>query len=169
MSAPEPQPEPGIDAATFTSVFRSYAAGVTVITVDPGSGPVGVTATSVVSASLEPPLVVFSIGRRSSRYEAFARARTVAINFLSAEQGAVAERFASRGVDWFSDVAWSRLPDGTPVLDDAPSVIHGPIEDRHRVGDHDLVVVRLVTADQRRPYRPLVHHDRRYRGTLGPI
>lgn len=162
-----PLPDAGIDTDTFLSVFRSYAAGVSVITTDPGTGPVGLTATSVLSASLDPPLVVFSIGRQSSRYEAFDRARTVAINFLSADQAGLAEHFASRGIDWFSTVDWSRLPDGTPTLDDAPSVVDGPIEDRHRVGDHDLLVVRLVAADQRRPYRPLVHHDRGYRATVG--
>ncbi|MGO1974974.1 MAG: flavin reductase family protein [Propionibacteriaceae bacterium] len=166
MSAPEPLPDPGIDTDTFLSVFRSYAAGVSVITTDPGTGPVGLTATSVISASLDPPLVVFSIGRESSRYAAFDRARTVAVNFLSAEQAELAEHFAARGIDWFSAVAWSRLPDRTPTLDESPSVIHGPIEDRHTVGDHDLLVVRLVSADQRRAYRPLVHHDRSYRGTL---
>lgn len=167
MSDPEPPSDPGIDAGTFVSVFRSHAAGVTVITTDPGTGPVGLTATSVSSVSVDPPLLVFSVGRQGSRYAAFARASTVAVNFLGADQAALAEHFAARGTDWFSTVAWSRAADGTPTLDDAPSVVLGPIVSRHVAGDHDLLVMRLLVAEQRRDYRPLVYHHRRYRGTLG--
>lgn len=163
LSLVPPDPEPTIAPDLYRSVFRQRADGVAVITADAGTGPVGFTATSVVSLSLEPAMVSFSLAAGSSSFPAVDRAHHAAINFLDADQSGIAVRFASKGIDRFAGpTRWSALPDGTPVLDDAPSRLHGRIAHRFAVGDHHIIVLRLLTAEVRRPYRPLVYHDGGY-------
>jgi flavin reductase (DIM6/NTAB) family NADH-FMN oxidoreductase RutF len=134
-----------------------------VITAGADRAPVGFTATSVVSASLTPPLVSFALSNQSSSFTTLSEADTVVINFLDATQAELAQRFAARGADRFaSPTRWSRLEDGSPVLDDAPSFLHGRIEHRLAVGDHHIIVAGLQAAVQRRQYRPLVYHAGAY-------
>ena len=158
-----------VDPAAYRSIFRSHAGGVAVVTADAGRGPVGFTATSVVSVSLQPPLVSFALSNESSSFPTLLEARAVVVNFLDVDQVDLAGRFASRGVDRFADpTQWSRLEDGSPVLDEAPSFLHGPIEHRFAVGDHHIIVASLHGALQRRPYGPLIYHDGAY-GTTSTL
>jgi flavin reductase (DIM6/NTAB) family NADH-FMN oxidoreductase RutF len=158
-----PSPAVVVDAVAYRAAFRAHAGGVTVITADAGKGPVGFTATSVVSVSLTPPMVSFALSNNSSSFATLASAQTVVINFLDLTQAELAGRFAARGVDRFTHpTQWSRLDDGTPVLDDAPSFLHGRIEHRFAVGDHHIIVVALQTVTQRRSYAPLVYHAGSY-------
>jgi flavin reductase (DIM6/NTAB) family NADH-FMN oxidoreductase RutF len=158
-----------VDPAAYRSIFRSHAGGVAVVTADAGRGPVGFTATSVVSVSLSPPLVSFALSNESSSFPTLLEASTVVVNFLDADQVGLAGRFASPGVDRFAaPTRWSRLEDGSPVLDEAPSFLHGPIEHRFAVGDHHIIVAGLQVATQRRAYGPLIYHDGAY-GTASPL
>jgi flavin reductase (DIM6/NTAB) family NADH-FMN oxidoreductase RutF len=158
-----PPAPPGVDAETYRSIFRSHAGGVAVITADAGRGPVGFTATSVASVSLNPPLVSFALSNGSSSFPTLIEADTVVVNFLDAGQVDLASRFATRGVDRFAaPTQWSRLDDDSPVLDEAPSFLYGPIEHRFAVGDHHIIVAALQEATQRRAYAPLIYHAGAY-------
>lgn len=158
-----------VDSAAYRSIFRSHAGGVAVVTADAGRGPVGFTATSVVSVSLSPPLVSFALSNGSSSFPTLLEADTVVVNFLDADQVDLAGRFASRGVDRFAaPTRWSRLEDGSPVLDEAPSFLHGPIQHRFAVGDHHIIVAGLHGALQRRAHGPLIYHDGAY-GTAATL
>jgi flavin reductase (DIM6/NTAB) family NADH-FMN oxidoreductase RutF len=153
-----------IDVATvitpelYRAVFRRYAAGVVVVTADAGHGPAGFTATSLASISLDPPLVSFALSTNASSWPTIAAADTVVVNFLDAEQHAIADRFATSGVDRFSaPTRWSRLPTGEPLLDDVAGHLRGRIRYRYPVGDHHLVVAE-VTEAATRGHSPLVYH-----------
>ncbi|WP_152364671.1 flavin reductase family protein [Microlunatus speluncae] len=161
-------PEPAVSPELYRSVFRLHAGGVAAITAAAGSAPVGFTATSVVSVSLNPPMVSFSLSNSASSFSVVDRASYAAINLLAADQSELAVRFATSGIDRFAHpTRWSTLADGTPVLDDAASLLHGRIAHRFAVGDHQIVVLRLLTAEVRRPYRPLVYHDGGYGALAG--
>lgn len=152
-----------VDADVYKSVFRRHAAGVVVITADAGHGPVGFTATSLVSVSLLPPLVSFAIATGASSWPAISTATSLVINFLSADQHAIAGRFATSGIDRFAEpTRWSRLATGEPALDDAPSFLRAQVEHRFAVGDHYLVVARLATHTERREHDSLLYHDGNY-------
>ncbi|MEU4290804.1 flavin reductase family protein [Kribbella sp. NPDC026596] len=160
---PDRHEERTVDADVFRSVFRRHAAGVVVITADAGHGPVGFTATSLVSVSLLPPLVSFAIATSASSWPTVSIANSLVINFLSADQQAIAGRFATSGIDRFAQpTRWSRLNTGEPALDEAPSYLRAQVEHRFAVGDHYLVVARLATHTERREHDPLLYHDGRY-------
>ncbi|MFD2081216.1 NADH-FMN oxidoreductase RutF, flavin reductase (DIM6/NTAB) family [Actinopolymorpha cephalotaxi] len=147
----------------FRSVFRRYAAGVVVVTADAGFGPAGFTATSLASISLDPPLVSFALSTNASSWRTISVAETVVVNFLDAEQHSLARTFATSGIDRFAaPTRWSRLPDGEPVLDEAAGVLRGRIEHRYPVGDHHLVVARILDGTSRQ-HAPLVYHAGCYR------
>lgn len=169
MSVVLPAPESVVDVDAYRSVFRRHAAGVVVITADAGHGPVGFTATSLVSVSLLPPLVSFALSTTASSWPSVNAATSVVINFLDAGQDEIARRFATSGIDRFAEpTRWSRLRTGEPVLDEAPTFLRGLVEHRFGVGDHHIVVARLATVAERREHAPLVYHAGSY-ATANPL
>lgn len=157
-----------VSADTFRSVFRRYATGVVVITTAAGGRPAGLTATSLASVSLDPPLLSFAVSATASAWPAFAAAGTIVVNFLDADQHHIATRFATSGIDRFAaPTAWSLLASGEPVLDDAPSHVRAHVTHRLPVGDHVIVVARVVDAavTATPAAAPLVYHA----GTYGTV
>lgn len=152
----------GLSAADFKLAFRNHPAGVAVITADAGAGPVGLTATSVFSASADPAILVFSISGQSSSAPTIEKAETVVIHLLGADQLQVAKLFATSGVDRFADQSsWHRLVTGEPVIHGVPVWIRGQIIDRMDAGGSTIVAVHALQAhilDE--DVAPLVYHNR---------
>ncbi|MFC6082432.1 flavin reductase family protein [Sphaerisporangium aureirubrum] len=160
---PPAGPESDIDTATFRAAFRRHAAGVVVITADAGPGPVGFTATSLTSASLNPPLLTFGLSTTASSWPALAAAESIVVHFLAADQHQIAQRFATSGIDRFAPpTRWSRLATGEPLLDDAPTYLRALIDRRLPVGDHHLIVARVVGAAAIGDHQPLIYHSGAY-------
>lgn len=156
-----------IDAASFRSLFRQHAGGVVVVTLDNGTGPVGFTATSLASVSIDPPMATIAISNTSSTWPRLCTADSVVVNFLDHDQSELAGRFATHGIDRFaSPTRWHRLGSAEPVLDDARRWMRAAVRDRIPVGDHHVVVLEMleveVTGDTG---SALVYH----RGNYHPI
>lgn len=155
-----------LSADDFKAAFRSHPAGVAVITADAGDGPVGLTATSVISVSASPALLVFSLSAFSSTAPALARAETLVVHLLGADQMGLAKTFSTSGIDRFADTSsWSRLVTGEPVLNHAPTWLRGRIVDRMQAGDSTVVAVQVLQASVAQPgpdadTSPLVYHNR---------
>ncbi len=160
--AVETEPLKPIRAEAFRSVFRRHPAGVAVVALVHDDRPVGFTATSVISVSAEPPILAFAIADSSSSWPALAQASTVTINFLAADQVDISARFATRGIDRFDGIEWSRLPTGEPVLRGVPSWIRGQVIERSPVGSSFLVALEALEVRQGGSVPPLVYHDRSY-------
>lgn len=162
-----------LSADDFKAAFRNHPAGVAVITADAGDGPVGLTATSVISVSASPALLVFSLSAFSSTAPALARAETLVVHLLGADQMALAKTFATSGIDRFADTSgWSRLVTGEPVLNDAPTWLRGRIVDRMQAGDSTVVAVQVLQASVTAPAggaetSPLVYHNRAWHRLSG--
>lgn len=152
-----------LEAGRFKDVFRAHPAGVVVVGLrDPDGGLVGLTVTSVISVSAEPPILAFSVASTSSSWPAVRAARTVAISFLADDQHAIAARFARHGIDRFADGGWTLLPTGEPVIDGAVAWIRGEVVQRAPLGSSHLVAVLAVDASRREGAQPLVYRDRTY-------
>jgi 3-hydroxy-9,10-secoandrosta-1,3,5(10)-triene-9,17-dione monooxygenase reductase component len=123
--------------------MRRFPAGVAVVTVAVDGQRFGITVGSLVSLSLEPPLVGVSIGLQSSIYEHLRRAGRFAVSVLSEEQRAVAQHFARSGLPPL--VAWegialreSELPE--PLIDRALTWLGCTTVGLHEAGDHTIFV-----------------------------
>jgi flavin reductase (DIM6/NTAB) family NADH-FMN oxidoreductase RutF len=154
---------PTFAADDFRAALAMFATGVTIVTARDGAGlPVGLTANSFNSVSIEPPLVLWSLSRQAGSMPAFARGSHYAINILSAGQHALAERFASHGVDRFEGVAFHSGVAGAPVLDGAAAVFECFNRSRYEEGDHVIFVGEVERCARREGAQPLIFHGGRY-------
>lgn len=159
-----------LPAEQFKAAFRTHPAGVAVVTADAGDGPIALTATSVISVSADPPLLVFSVSESSSSLPTLSRAVTVVVHLLAANQLDLAILGATSGIDRFADTSiWSRLPSGEPYFTAAPVWIRGKIVDRMQAGKSVVLAVEAIearTPERGSPAadaaqsRPLVYHNR---------
>jgi flavin reductase (DIM6/NTAB) family NADH-FMN oxidoreductase RutF len=153
----------GIGNEEYRSALRRHPAGVTVVTLDAGKGPVGFTATSFSSLSLNPPLVSFNITHTSSSIDAVHAADSLVVHLLGEDQQHVAQRFARSAHERFADRSlWGRLDTGEPIIHNTPVRLHLLVHQLIPVGDSTLVV-GLVTdthvADTASSVDPLLYHD----------
>lgn len=147
----------------FRDLFRSHPAGVTILTADPGTGPAGMTATSVVSVSVEPPALAFSLSGASSATPKIKASETVVVHMLDEHNLDLAQTFATSGIDRFADERiWSRLPTGEPYLVDALAWMRGRVAGTVEIGGSSMTVVEIVESGGGRPgaESPLVYWNR---------
>jgi len=131
-----------------------FATGITVVTTTTPAGPVGITANSFASVSLDPAIVLWSIGRESRRFAAFAGCTHFAVHVLAAEQLDICQRFARSGPA-FAGLAHDCNAAGVPLLHNCLSRFECTPISRHDGGDH-LIVVAGVTAATLRDGEPLL-------------
>jgi Conserved protein/domain typically associated with flavoprotein oxygenases, DIM6/NTAB family len=136
---------------------------VTIVTA-PGTGsPAGATANAVASLSLEPPLMLVCLDRRSRTLAAVRQQGRFAVNVLGAEGEEHARRFAApvpHAQKW-EGVGWTERA-GTPVLDEAIVWVACELRDLLDGGDH-VIVTGTVTDLGRREGTPLIFHGSAYR------
>ncbi len=147
------------------SAFGHYATGVTIITTrGPGGEPVGMTANSFTSLSLDPPLVLWSIACTSTNYEAFRAASGFAIHVLHSGQGGLAQVFSTKNMDRFAGIETAVGESGAPLLPDFHARFDCETFSRHEGGDHLIIVGRVLSVEER-PGDPLLF----YRGRFGAM
>ena len=151
MTRFEPGPE---TARAFRDALGRFATGVTIVTCTDQSGPLGITANSFASVSLDPPLVLWSPARASKRFAAFEAARHFAIHILSDTQAALCSTFATNGRD-FSALDWCAGEQGVPLIEDCLARFECSRHAVHEGGDHAIIVGRVETA-QIGPGEPLL-------------
>jgi 3-hydroxy-9,10-secoandrosta-1,3,5(10)-triene-9,17-dione monooxygenase reductase component len=124
-------------------VFRDLPQPVAVITgLSPTGRPVGMTVSSLTSASLVPPLVLFCPAVTSRAWAAARERSSFAVNILGHRHGELAMRFAGPG-DRFAGVRTLPTDEGVPVLADALTVLVCDTVDEHPAGDHTVVLGRV--------------------------
>jgi len=142
-----------------------FATGVTVLTARrPDGQPVGMTASSVASASLDPPLVLVCVDRRHDIHPVLENRRPFALSVLAADQEGVSRRFAADEGDRFAGVGFHEVGDGLPVLDGIIAHVECEWHSSFPAGDHTVFVGR-VTGGEVSERRPLLH----YRGGYGGL
>ncbi|MEE1835256.1 flavin reductase family protein [Streptomyces sp. SP17KL33] len=123
----------------------------------------GFACQSFSALSLDPPLVVFMVGRTSTTWPRIARAGVFCVNVLGAEQGELCRRFAVSGADKFAGVAHTPAPaTGSPRLTGAPAWIDCTIHAVHPGGDHLIVVGRVEALGTDTEATPLLFHRGRF-------
>jgi len=149
-------------APRFKEVMRHHAKGVAVITAG-ADMPIGFCATSLASISLDPPVVSFTVGLRASAGVTIETASHVVVHLLAESQEELAHNFAHPGAAKFGPgTRWHRGILGLPVLDDVLARLTLALISHFPVGDHELVIGRVIETEQVAGGRPLVHHDGKF-------
>ncbi|MFK7791943.1 MAG: flavin reductase family protein [Devosiaceae bacterium] len=146
MHAPISSFVPAADnAKELRNAFSRFATGVTVVTAMTENGPIGMTANSFSSVSLDPPLTLWSIDRKSSRYDAFANAWDTAIHVLAQDQETLCLAFAKQA-NAFDQANWSEGTNGTPLLEGCLARFECQRYGKHDAGDHTILVDQIMLA-----------------------
>jgi len=154
---------PGFSSQEFRASLGMFATGVTIVTARTPAGVlVGLTANSFNSVSLTPPLVLWSLAQAASSMAAFSTGSHYAINILAADQKALAERFASRREDRWTDVAFTEGACGAPLLDGAAATFECFNRSRYEEGDHVIFVGEVEHCSHRDGVSPLLYHGGKF-------
>jgi flavin reductase (DIM6/NTAB) family NADH-FMN oxidoreductase RutF len=139
-------------------VLRRHPSGVVVVTVDAAGQRIGLTVATLVSLSLEPPLVGVAIARQAALHELLREAGTFAVSVLAADQHWLADHFA-RGVPpiaMWKGIAAVDGELGAPLLDGALGWLECRVAGELAVGTHTFFVGAVVHAAAGATGMPLV-------------
>ena len=152
------------DDRDLRRVFGLLTTGVTVVTaVGPGPEPVGVTANSVTSVSLDPPLILWCLANKSNSIGAFTLGSPFAIHILAAHQADIALHFARSGQSKFEAGDYARSHPVLPDVEGALARIECRVDALHGGGDH-TIIVGAVTGWRARSGAPLAFYASRFGG-----
>jgi flavin reductase (DIM6/NTAB) family NADH-FMN oxidoreductase RutF len=149
-----------MDHRQFRTAMGKFATGVTVIATDVDGDVHGMTANAFMSVSLDPKLVVISIGEKARILEKIKQSQTFSVNILAADQHELSMIFAGQ-LKEHRDVEFDRL-DGKPVLNGAVAQIACEVSAEHVEGDHTLFIGR-VTDIHLEDAEPLIFYSGKYR------
>lgn len=151
-----------VDPVRFRHVVGHLASGVTVLTTAHRGRPHGMTASSVTSLSMDPPMMLACINRSVPTCDAVAAAGRYVVNVLSDTQGELAHQFAAAAPDKFRDVEVRDGEGGMPLIVDALANIECEVVEQVVGGTHTVFLGRVVSATAG-PGQPLTY----YRGGFG--
>jgi flavin reductase (DIM6/NTAB) family NADH-FMN oxidoreductase RutF len=156
--------EPGENSdQVFRAALSRYGTGVTIVTTMTPLGPVGITANSFSSVSLDPPLVLWSVSLGSKRYSDFAQAEDLAIHILAHDQDTLCWAF-SKSKAAFDQADWEMSDHGTPMINGCLARFECKKYATYDGGDHAIIVSR-VTRISSRDGQPLLF----FGGNIGKL
>jgi 3-hydroxy-9,10-secoandrosta-1,3,5(10)-triene-9,17-dione monooxygenase reductase component len=141
-------PDQHLDSRQFRTALGSFATGVTIVTTRAADGqPIGLTANSFNSLSLEPPMVLWALAKSSKSLPAFVAAEYFAVHILAVDQQPLADLFATRGADKFADLELDAGPDRIPLLRGCSARFQCRSAHHYEGGDHMILVGEVVAFD----------------------
>ena len=153
--------EPSTETSrAFRDALGRFATGITVITCDSPRGPLGITANSFASVSLDPALVLWSPAKSSKRFEAFTSAENFAVHVMSDQQSSICSGFAGDG-HAFDGYDWHACDKGVPLIAHCLSRFECKREAVHDAGDHAIILGR-VTRVSTQAGNPLMFYSGQY-------
>jgi flavin-dependent trigonelline monooxygenase, reductase component len=133
------------DPRALRNAFGCFMTGVTVVTTTDKSGnPLGFTANSFSSVSIDPPLLLVSIANSSGNLAWFTGANCFAVNILAEDQKEISATFARPSDNRFADVYWRMSPDGAPLIAGVSAWFECQLERAIPAGDHTILLGRIT-------------------------
>ena len=151
------------DTRAFRQALGTFPTGVAVITtLTPAKRPLGITVNSFTSVSLEPPMVLWCLDKKSERYQTFTVAKGFTISVLGAAHEEVSARLARPGSHSLDNIPLIETKLGPPALADALAYFECASEAVHEGGDHGILVGRVLRFARHEAGAPLVYFRGRY-------
>ncbi len=158
------QYQSGSDARTFRDALGCFATGVTIVTaVAPDGSPIGLTANSFTSVSLDPPLLLVCIANSAGSADVLRYADCFGVNVLQIGQQPTSNRFAGKGEDRFAATPWEPGEGGVPVLSGSLASFECKRFSVNDGGDHFILVGEVTRATFEPRRDPLLYFKGKYR------
>jgi flavin reductase (DIM6/NTAB) family NADH-FMN oxidoreductase RutF/DNA-binding MarR family transcriptional regulator len=146
----------------FRAALGTFATGVTIVTTRNAAGEdIGLTANSFNSVSLDPPMVLWSLMRKSLSLPAFLESGYFAVHVLAVDQEDLSVTFATRGADKFAGLPLTRGAGGIPLIPGCSALFQCKTAFNYEGGDH-VIFVGEVQDFEHFDRAPLVFHSGRY-------
>ena len=150
--------------------FRDHPAGVSLITAQTDEGPVGLTASSVASVSVDPPALVFSVTRATGSAGGILRADSFLVHLLDSRHADLARTFAVSGTERFTaEQGWAELETGEPYLRDVRAALRCRALHTEIVGSSVVVVAEVIGSVQGDTHAPMAYYNREFRELGEPV
>lgn len=143
-----------VDPFQYRQLLGHFATGVTILTtMTPEGKPLGMTANSLSSVSLSPPLISVCVDREADMHPVILRASDFVVNVLASDQEALARRFSDKYEDRFDGVGYRLNPEGLILLDGVLAHVVCRRQETYPGGDHTIVLGRVIggTTHERHP------------------
>ncbi len=150
------------NARDFRNALGLFPTGVVIVTAEVGGERIGMTMSSFNALSLDPALVLFSIGKTALSLPAWEQAGGYAIHILSADQTHLSNRFARPAEDKFRDLETAPGETGAPLIDGARAVFECRPHAIHDAGDHRLFIAEVRSVHVASDRHPLIFSQGRY-------
>lgn len=140
-----------MDPTNFRKTLGHFATGITVITtVGQDQQLVGLTANSFSSLSLDPPLILVCIDKKSESLQAFEKESPFVVNILQESQEDACWSFAKKGQEKFEGISYKQTTEGVPYLTGNLATLHCTVYENFTAGDHVIVtgLVKEVEYDE---------------------
>jgi flavin reductase len=147
-------------------LMARFATGVSVVAARHGPLLAGMTANAIASISIDPPLMMASIGKRAETHGAIIGSHAFAISILAADQRDLADCFArpttAEKLIGFCGALWEEAETGSPILDGALAFFDCRLAQRNDGGDHTIFLGEIVAAGFREDAEPLLWYASGY-------
>ncbi|MDH2236536.1 flavin reductase family protein [Pigmentiphaga sp. GD03639] len=155
-----------VDKEYFRQAMRTMASSVTVLATDGSAGRAGLTVSSLVSLSVEPPSVLCCVHRQSQALGALLENGVFSANILAEHQSRVADVFAGMVPEYREDrfgiADWTRGVTGAPMLPGALCSFDCRLARTFEFGTHRILVGEVLAIEIGADH-PLIYADRTYR------
>lgn len=157
-----------LDGAALRQFASCFATGVAVITTcDKAGKPFGLTMNAISSVSLDPPLFLICVDKKSNTLAPILESRAFAVNILAKGQETISNTFAGKGEDKFAEVPYRTGAHGMPLIEGAHGAAEFAVHAEYPGGDHVIIVgeVRSIATDA---VDPLLYFRSKY-GAFAPV
>lgn len=153
------------DTRKFRNALGCFATGVAVITTQAeGHAPIGITVNSFSSVSLDPPLILWCLDRKSDTLPIFDKVNAFTVNILREGHRDISARLARQGDHSLGGLATRVGSNGCPALEEALAHFECEVYARHDAGDHIILLGRVTHYEYAEDGRPLLYHRGGYQG-----
>ena len=151
-----------MDSRAFRDALGRFPTGVAVVTAAGTDSHFGITVNSFTSVSLDPPLLLWCMDRRSRRHEVFVKASGFTVSILGTDHKDVSSRLARPGEHSLDDIALIETELGPPALADSLAIFECAAEKKIEAGDHTILLGRVLRFSCPSASAPLVFFRGKY-------
>ena len=151
-----------INTTLFKKSLSKFTTGVTIITINKDKVMLGKTVNSFAALSLKPPLVLFSLDKKSSSIEKYLNAKNIGINLLSNKQKNISKYFSLKNSSWNNTKYIATKKNSIPMIKDCVANFHSKKYKVIKAGDHFLFICKILEIQFDNTKKPLIYFNSKY-------
>ena len=151
-----------INTTLFKKSLSKFTTGVTIITINKDKVMLGKTVNSFAALSLKPPLVLFSLDKKSSSIEKYLKSKNIGINLLSNKQKNISSYFSLKNSSWNNTKYIVTKKNSIPMIKDCVANFHCKKYKVIKAGDHFLFICKILEIQINNKKKPLIYFNSKY-------